>query len=128
MSDRASALRNLAVGDIFHARSSNRASLVCLVTAVDETTIHARRIHTQDDLQFDQNTGLELGKLHTRIDCVAPLPPDIHNLLVEMDRKYQALHALVREGVELDPEQCRLTPDERRANGFNREHVAANPI
>ena len=77
MADRATALQSLAVGDIFHAQSSNGASLVCLITAVDNGTIYARRIHTQDDVQFDRSTGFEVGKPHTRIDCIAPFPPDI---------------------------------------------------
>ena len=43
MTDRASALRKLAVGDIFHARNpQTNASLVCIVTAVDEATIYAK--------------------------------------------------------------------------------------
>src|SRR5215471_3492025 len=75
VADLATALRDLAVGDIFHARSSNRASLVCLVTAIDDGTIFARRIHTQDDVQFDRNSGFEVGRPHTQIDCAVPLPP-----------------------------------------------------
>jgi len=121
-------LCDLAVGDIFHAVSSNGASLVCLVTAVDDLTISARRIHTQDDHRFDRNTGFEWDKKHTKIDCVVPLPPEIHGLFLTMDRKYQELTALVRKGVELDPQQCKLTPDERRASGFMRNHVTANRI
>jgi hypothetical protein len=128
MSDRATALRKLAVRDIFHARSPNGASMVCLVTAVDEGTIHARRIHTQDDLQFDRFTGIKLGSVPSRIDCVARLPTDIHELFVEMDRKHQELAALLRAGIEPDLERRRLTPDESRANRFIKPHVAANPI
>jgi hypothetical protein len=126
--DRKTALRNLAVGDIFHARSSNGASLVCLVTAIDDDAIYARRIHTQDDERFDRNTGFEIGKSHTKIDCVAPFPPDIHNIFLEMDRKYQELMALVRQGVELTLAQTKMTADEKRASLFIGEHVAANPI
>jgi hypothetical protein len=128
MPDRATALRNLTVGDIFHARSANGASLVCLITAVDGDTICARRIHTQDDECFDRNTGFELGKKHTKIDCVAPVPPDIHRILLAMDRKYQELMALVRQGVELTLDQTRMTADEKRASRVIDQHVAANPI
>jgi hypothetical protein len=126
--DRETALRNLAVGDIFHARSSNGASLVCLVTAVDDDAIYARRIHTQDDVRFDRNTGLRSGKGRTKIDCVAPLPSDIRNILTEMDWRYQAAHALIRQGVEIDPREARYTADERRAHDFLDQHIAANPI
>lgn len=128
MSDRRTALRNLSIGDIFHAQSRNGASLVCLATALDESVISARRIHTQDGLQFDRNTGLEIGKPHTRIDCVAPFPPDILDIFLEMDRKYQQLMELVCQGVELTLEQTRMTSDEKRASLFIDEHVAANPI
>jgi hypothetical protein len=129
MADRESALGRLGLGDIFHARSpKNRASLVCVVTAVDRTTIYARRIHAQDDLRFDRQTGIELGEVPSSIDCVAPLPPEIHNLFVEMDRKYQRITKLLREGVEFDLNECKLTPDEKRANSFIDEHISANPI
>src|SRR5580704_12577581 len=101
MTDRASALRNLTVGDIFHARSPDGASLVCLVTSVDDGTIYARRIHTQDDVRFDRTTGLRMPSARTRIDCVTPFPPDIHNIFLEVDRKHRELMALVHQGVEL---------------------------
>lgn len=123
-----SAIRKLAVGDIFHARSSNGASLVCLVTAIDEDAIHARRIHTQDAHRFDRDTGFECGRVHTKIDCVTPFPPDIRHIFLELDRKYQAHMALERKGVGLDPEKCKLTPDERRANLSINPHVAANLV
>lgn len=128
MIDRKRALQHLDVGDIFHARSSNGASLVCLITAVDHGTIHARRIHTQDDVQFDRSTGFEVGKQHTSIDCVAPFPPDIQNIFLAMDQKYQELMALVRQGIELTLDQTRMTADERRASLAIDQHVAANPI
>jgi hypothetical protein len=126
--DRETALRNLAVGDIFHARSRNGASLVCLVTALDGGTIYARRIHTQDDEQFDRKTGFEVGKQHTRIDCVTPFPPDIQNIFLAMDQKYQELMALVRQGIDLTLDQTKMTADEKRASLAIDQHVAANSI
>lgn len=128
MTDRETALRNLAVGDIFHAHSRNGASLVCLVTALDDGTIYARRIHTQDDERFDRITGVECGKEHTKIDCVAPLPPEIYNVFVAMDQRYQDAHERIRQGVEVDLREARHTPDERRAHAVLDEHIAANPI
>ena len=129
LADTKGALQNLVVGDIFHARNPNTgASLVCLVTRLDEGTIYARRIHTQDDVRFDRNTGLRLGKGHTKIDCVAPLPTDIRNIFLNMDSRYQDAYALVRRGVEVDPRGARLTSEERRAHRFLDEHIAANPI
>lgn len=128
MADQGIGLSKLGVGDIFHARSSNGASLVCLVTAVDDGTIYARRIHTQDDVQFDRGTGFEVGKQHTKIDCVAPLPPEIYNVFVAMDRRYQDAHERIRQGIEVDLREARHTPEERRAHTLLDEHIAANPI
>jgi|SRR5215469_16108922 len=126
--DRETALQNLAVGDIFHAQSPNGASLVCLVTSVDGDTICARRIHTQDDLQFDRKTGLELDEPHSRIDCAVRLPHAVYNVLVAMNRRYQAAHALISQGIEVDPKEARYTEDERHAHDVLHDHIAANPI
>lgn len=128
MADREMALRSLAVGDIFHGRSPNGASLVCLVTAVTKSTIRARRITTQDDMEFDRQTGFELGEVRSRIDCVVPFPPDIHDVFLELDRKYQAFQEMDRNGIEPDADQIRLTAAEKRALLFIDEHVASNPI
>lgn len=98
------------------------------MTALDGGTIYARRIHTQDNERFDRSTGVEVGKQHTKIDCVAPPPPEIYDILVAMDRKYQELMALVRQGVELTLDQTRMTADEKRAGRAIDEHIAANPI
>ena len=128
MTDRESALRKLAAGDIFHARSSNGASLVCLVTALDDSTIYARRIRTQDDVHFDRTTGLRMPSARTRIDCVTPFPPDIHNIFLEVDRKRREHTELFHKGIEPDPEQRKMTADEMRANLSINAHVAANPV
>lgn len=128
MTDRRTALRNLSVGDIFHGRSPNGASLVCLVTALTDSTIYARRIPTQDDLEFDRNTGIDREDMQSRIDCVAPFPPDIHDTFMELDRKYQKFGKMRRRGVEPDLEQYKLTPEEHRALLFIDEHLSANPI
>lgn len=129
MRDKEIALRKLAVGDIFHARNSvSNASLTCLVTGVDEAAIHARRIHTQEDAQFDRGTGEKFGNVHTKIDCAAPLPLEIHSILVGLDRRYQERMKLVREGRRPDWKTARYTPDEWRAHEFLWEHIIANPI
>jgi hypothetical protein len=128
MADREAALRSLVVGDIFHARSPNGASLVCLLTALNEATIFARRIHTQDDLRFDRKTGVELGAVKSRIDCIAPFPPDIHEIFLDMDRKYRQFRELSKTGSEPDLEQYKLTEAELRALLFIEEHISSDPI
>ena len=74
MADRETALRSLTVGDVFHARSPNRASLVCLVTSVSDSTIYARRITTQDELEFDRQTGTKLGDIQSKSTALHPSP------------------------------------------------------
>jgi hypothetical protein len=129
MSDRENALRNIAVGDILHARNAQTgASLVCLVTGLDDAAIYARRIHTQDDVRFDRNTGAKIGTGSTTIDCVAPLPPEIHNTFLAMDRRYQDAHALIHQGSDMDPKFARWTTEERHAHRFLDEHIEANSI
>lgn len=121
MPDRETALRTIGVGNIFHARSPNGASLVCLVTSVSINTIYARRITTQEDLEFDRQTGIESGKerILSRIDSVAPLPADVHDVFVELDRKYR---------IERDPERLKLTASEKRALLFLDSHYPSNPV
>jgi hypothetical protein len=99
-----------------------------LVTSVSDSTIYARRIATQDDLKFDRQTGIELGEVKSRIDCMVPLPPDIHNLFLELDQKYQAFREMERNGVEPDTEHYRLSAAEKRALLFIDEHISSNPI
>lgn len=128
MTDRVSALRSLGLGDIFHARSPNGASLVCLVTAVSETTIFARGITTQDDVQFDRHTGSEPESAQSRIDCVVPFSPEIHAVFLDMDRKYQEFRRMYENGSPPDIEQYKLTDPEKRALLFIAAHVSSNPI
>jgi hypothetical protein len=128
VTDRISALQALAVGDVFHGRSPNGASLICLVTDVTETTICARRITTQDDREFDRQTGMSLDDVGSRIDCVAPLPPNVHVVLLAYDQRGQEVAALFRSGSRPPDEQYRPTPEERQAFQYLRDHVAANPI
>lgn len=99
--DRRTLFRNLMVGDIFHATTPYAASLICLTTGVTEKTIQARTITHQMHLEFDRETGVAewIGALdwpgegmsdepvRCTIDSVAPLPIDIHNLMLLIDRK-----------------------------------------
>jgi hypothetical protein len=130
--NRETALRNLAIGDIFHASAPNGASIVCLVTSVDPNKISARRIHTQENLEFDRQTGIESGNasVHSRIDSVAPLPPDVHEVFLSMDRKYGDFSRDVKRGFRLEdnPERLKLTPAEQRALLFLDSHYSSNPV
>jgi len=57
MLDRKTLIGKLDVGDIFHAEYPNGASCVCRVLSVNEAAIHARRMTTQENLEFERQTG-----------------------------------------------------------------------
>ena len=90
MADRGSKLSHLVPGDILHAECPSGASLICLVEAITNGKIEARRVTTQDHVTFDLSTGLSLpndGETRCTIDSIAPLPVDIHNVMLGLDRK-----------------------------------------
>lgn len=75
----------LAVGGIFHGNSPNGASLICLVTSVTDTATHARRVTTQEYLQFNRLTGaveMDADQIPGRINSTCPLPDDIHDIML----------------------------------------------
>lgn len=83
-------LMRLLPGDIFHASCPNGASLICLVEAITDGRIEARRITSQDHWTFERGTGHTKGdtpELRCTIDSIAPVPVDIHNILLGLDRK-----------------------------------------
>ena len=73
-------------------------------------------------------TGIELGDLQSRIDCIAPLPPDIHDVFLELDRKYRSFREMDRNVVEPDAAQYKLTAGEKRALLFIDKHISSNPM
>jgi hypothetical protein len=128
MVDRETALRRLTVGDIFHGQGPNGGNLICVVTHLTERRIGARRITTQEDLEFDRQTGVDLADRASRIDCVAPLPGDINDVFLDLDGKYQRFREMRRIGIEPGTGAYKLTSAERRALLFIDEHVSSNPI
>ena len=122
MPDRDALLRNLRPGDLFHASCPSGASLVCLVESLTETEIRTRRITTQEAYAFDRRTGLTLPNSDPRpckIDSVAPLPTDILNIMLGIDRKSRLEH---------DPERIKLSKDEIKAFNFIDGHYKSNPL
>lgn len=131
MLDRKTFLNKLAVGDIFHAEAPNGASLICLVLFVNETAIRARRINTQETLEFDRRTGVKAGDTRASpcaIDSVAPLPAEIHDVFLQLDEKYQTLMAMDEESRFKDLERLKLTDAEKKALIFIHSHYASNPL
>jgi hypothetical protein len=98
--------------------------LICLVTAVTDTTIHARTMTTGYLLKVDRQTGegeVE-GPIETtacKIDSVSPLPVEIHNIMLGLDRKSR---------LERNEERTKLTEDEKRALLFLDAHYESNRL
>jgi hypothetical protein len=133
--DRVAALRNIAVGDIFHAEASNGASLICLTMSVSEKTIQARNVATQIIYDFDRTTGHADWYVYgTRYDCtvdsVAPLPSDIHRIMLDLDRKHRENEYRLAENPDWtpSPEQSHFTKDEIRGLLFVDKFYEDNQI
>lgn len=118
MTDRERALDSIVPGDIFHGESSNGASLICLALEVGETTIEARRVTTQDHISFNRKTGITASG-NNWIDSAAPLPPEIHQIMLGLDAKSRYARGL---------EDMRLSIDEKRALVFVASFYPANPL
>jgi hypothetical protein len=130
MLDRSFLIGNLRVGDIFHAEYPNGAKCICLVLSVNDSTIQARRVTSQENLEFDRQTGVEKAggeEVLAVIDSVAPLPADIHDVFLELDRKYGAVYGQ-KEVFEQNPEYFKLTDAEKKAFRFIDSHYAENPL
>ena len=89
--ERETALRNIAVGDIFHATTPNNASLICLAEKITATTIHSRTMTSRYELEFDRRTGIaeldvEIERVRCTVDSVAPLPDQIREALLQLER------------------------------------------
>ena len=118
--DRRKALSCLVVGDIFYGKAPSGAIYICLVEAVTANKIEARRVTTQDHVEFDRSTGATLdGEAPCTIDSIAPLPVEIHNIMLGLDRKMR---------LQRDPEKFKLNKEEKQAILFVTEYYPANPL
>lgn len=117
-------LHQLEPGDIFDAvsDSGSGAVAICVVLFVEDSALIARRITTQHSCRFNRTTGQSLpGSQFTgTITSVEPLPFDIHNTFLEMDRKYRLGHR--------DTESMKLTEAEKTALLFIVDHFARYPV
>jgi hypothetical protein len=122
MADRKTALMKLGVGDIFQAESPNGASLICLILSVTKSAIEASTVTTQMHLIFDRQTGIaKYGKkpILCTIDSIAPLPEEIHNVMVDLDRKFEP---------GADAENVKLTRAEIAALVYIDSFYSSNPL
>lgn len=123
MTRREDALRKIAVGDFFRTTSPNQASLPCLALEVTTDSIRARSIASRFDLKFDRTSGIAAFSEYERnVDCIidslAPLPPDVHRVMLGLDRKYASP----------SEESEKLTEDEKRALVFVARFYPQNPL
>lgn len=110
--------RILPAATFFHASATNGASLLCLTMSVTGSTIQARNVATQIIYDFDRRTGIADWYVSWEhyictIDSVAPLPADIHEIMLSIDRKGR--EGEYREAEDPDgPWEYTLTDEERR--------------
>jgi hypothetical protein len=133
--DRENALKAINVGDIFHAEASNGASLLCLTMTVTPATIQARNVATQIIYDFDRCTGIADWFVYgthyiCSIDSVAPLPADIHEIMLSLDRKYRACEYKLAEDPDWQsaPGESHLTTEQIRGLLFVAKFYPENPI
>ena len=119
MTERERALHDIRPGDLFHVDGDHGYPIPCLATALTDTTILARSITHQMNIEFDRRTGIGKGEsfgLGGKIASTAALPPDIHRALMGLDHRYRTT----------DPGP--LSKAELRALVFIDDFYPANPL
>jgi hypothetical protein len=106
-------LQSLVVGDLFDASPA-----ICIVTGVSQSTIDARRLLVLEHFSFDRVTGIE-SESGRVIHSVAPLPLDVQNVLIALDRR----HRLGRS-----PADAKLTETEKAALLFIADFYNTNAL
>lgn len=122
MTEREAALKSVAVGELLHATSPNNASLICLVEEITANAIHARSITSRYRLRFNRATGVaEFGEhgcvVACLVDSLERLPPEVHHVMMGLDRKYGT-------SGDLQP----LTEEEKRALVFAARFYPQHPL
>ncbi len=131
MTGRDAALRNISVGDFFHASTECGASFVCLALRINERTIFARRITTQSVHEFDRATGVEDSDgVPVTINSVEKLPADVREILLGLDKKYRESEYRYAEDPKwrLPEDEARLTKEEIFGLLFVGDFYRAHPI
>jgi hypothetical protein len=133
MTDREAALKEISVGDIFHASIRDRTdgpSCICLALQVRDHAIFARRITTQSVHWFDRTTGVDLDNDRIVIDSVAPLPDDIHEIMLSIDRLFREAEYRCAEEPDWEPSEdyFHQSKDQIRALLFIGKFYPAHPL
>ena len=85
--DSRSKLSWIVPGDLVHGRDEGKQNLICLVESVGPNRIEARQITTQEPVVFDIGTGENIAVPSCRLDSIMPLPVEVHDILLGLDRK-----------------------------------------
>jgi hypothetical protein len=104
-------LGTLDIGDLIHAEHPDGPKLIGLTLEVTATRIRVRNICRQEVMEFDRQTGLSVSgddAVPWTIYSTEPMPPELHEALLGLDRKYGS-------GRELADEEYKLTPAEKKA-------------
>lgn len=133
MTDRHAALRRIAVGDIFHAGIRGRTdgpSYPCLALQVRKDAIFARRMSTQSVHWFDRATGMEIDDHDVVIDSVAPLPDDIREIMLSIDRLFREAEYRRAEEPDWEPSEdhFHLSKEQIRALLFIADFYRKNQL
>jgi hypothetical protein len=135
MTDRKAALGALEAGHLFYAVDTTGPVRICLVMSVSEKTILARSVATQEIIEFDRHTG---GATHKRygfdfnylIASIAPLPRDIHEIMLSLDRNGRAFEEKLAEDPDYEspPDNSILNDDQRQGLLFIAEFYRTHPL
>ena len=133
MTDREAALKRITVGDIFHASIHGRTdgpSYPCLALQVRDDAIFARRMSTQSVHWFDRATGVEIDDDRIVIDSVAPLPDDIREIMLSIDRLFREAEYRHAEEPGWEPPENYFhhSKDQIRALLFIADFYPKNPL
>ncbi|MBS0521645.1 MAG: hypothetical protein JSR90_23320 [Proteobacteria bacterium] len=130
MTDRTTALARVAVGDILYAEDEAGPTRICLTIDVTPEKLTARSVTTQHVYEFDRRTGVALHRLHGIdytfvIKSVAPLPADIHEIMLGLDRRYGGRP---EKGDEPASGDTGLTEEQKRGLLYVSSYYPAFPI
>jgi hypothetical protein len=131
MTAREAALRKIAVGDIFHASIGlDGPSYPYLALQVREDVLFARRMTTQSVHWFDRTTGAEIDDDRVVINSVEPLPDDIREIMLSIDRLFREAEHRRAEEPDWVPAENHFhqSKDQIRALLFIGEFYSAHPL
>lgn len=133
MTDREAALKEIAIGDIFHASIRGRTdgpSYICLALQVRDHAIFARRITTQSVHWFDRATGAEIDDARLVIDSVAPLPDDVRDIMFSIDRLFREAEYRWAEEPDWEPPEGYFRQSKEQIRGilFIAKFYPAHPL